>query len=120
MIPDYFKLRQDRIDQEISGLGREEMSKSLQDDQGNDEELIKTDVFKSFLQKNSDPTRKKVLLVISGSHKDDGCNSQYYPNYLKEMAQSNSNCDFLVLNIDPHFSTNQFPEEIEILINVEL
>lgn len=120
MIPDYFKLRQDRINKESSTLGLEKMSESFQEDQGNDEELIKTDVFKNFFQKNNDPKRKKVLLVISGSYKDDGCNSQYYPNYLKEMAQSNPNCEFLVLNIDPHFTTNLSPEGIEIEKNVDL
>jgi hypothetical protein len=96
------------------------MSKSLQEDQVRDKNLLETDVFKSFLQKNSDLSRTKALLVISGSHIDGENHSQSYPNYLKEMAKSNPNCDFLVLNIDPNFTTNLSPEGIEIEKNVDL
>jgi hypothetical protein len=117
---DYLTDRKDFIAKEESPLGRERMSKSLQDDQESDKNLLETDVFKNFLQKNSDPSRQKALLVISGSHIEGENNSQSYPNYLKEMSKSKPDCDFLVLNIDPNFTTNLSPEGIEIEKNVDL
>jgi hypothetical protein len=117
---DYLEHRRDFIAKEKSPLGREKMSKSLQDDQESDKNLLETDVFKNFLQKNSDPSRQKVLLIISGSHIDGENHSQSYPNYLKEMSKSKPDCDFLVLNIDPNFTTNLSPEGIEIEKNVDL
>ena len=114
------KLREDLVADEKSSIGREKMSKSLQDDQESDKNLLETDVFKNFLQKNSDPSRQKALLVISGSHIDGENHSQSYPNYLKEMSKSKPDCDFLVLNIDPNFTTNLSPEGIEIEKNVDL
>lgn len=118
-LPDYPKIRQDSIDQETSSFGKNRMSKALKIDQDNDKELLENNVFKHFLQQNSDQSRQKVLLVISGSHIDKEDRSQSYPNYLKEMAESNPNCDFLVLNIDPDFTTNLNPEG-DIAENVNL
>ena len=118
--PNYEAIRQSSIDQESNLARKELILRTLRKDQDDDKKLLETDVFESFFQKKSDSSRKKILLVISGSHKDDGCNSQYYPNYLKEMARSNPDCDFLVLNIDPHFTTNLSPEVTEKKENVDL
>lgn len=118
-IPDYSKIRQDSIGQETSSFGKNKMSQALQSDQDNDNKLLETKVFKNFLLQNSDDSRKKVLLVISGSYMEGEDRSQSYPNYLREMAQSNPDCDFLVLNIDPNFTTNLNPEG-DIAKNVNL
>lgn len=117
-LPNYEGIRINLIDQEGAGTGLG--SRPLQTDQNNDKELLKTKVFENFFEQKNDTSRKKVLLVISGSHKDEEDRSQSYPNYLKAMAQSNPNCDFLVLNIDPEFTTNLSPEGIEIERNVDL
>lgn len=116
---DYPKIRQYSIDQETSSFGKNKMLQSLQGDQKNDNKLLETNVFENFFQQNSDQSKKKVLLVISGSYMEGEDRSQSYPNYLKEMAESNPNCDFLVLNIDPNFTTNLNPEG-DIAKNVNL
>ena len=118
-IPDYSKTRQDSIDGEKSSFGKNIMLQSLQGDQKNDNKLLETNVFENFFQQNSDQSKKKVLLVISGSYMEGEDRSQSYPNYLKEMAESNPNCDFLVLNIDPNFTTNLNPDG-DIAKNVNL
>jgi len=118
-LPDYSKLRQDSIDGEESSFGKNKMLQSLQGDQKNDNKLLETNVFENFFQQNSDQSKKKVLLVISGSYMEGEDRSQSYPNYLKTIAKSNSDCDFLVLNIDPKFTTNLNPEG-DIAKNVNL
>ena len=118
-LPDYLKIRESSIDKELSLKGKDRMSQALENDQKNDNKLLETNVFENFFQQNSDQSKEKVLLVISGSHIDEEDRSQSYPNYLKEMAESNPNCDFLVLNIDPYFTTNLNPEG-DIAKNVNL
>lgn len=118
-LPDYSKFRQDSIDNQKSPLGKDKMSQALQGDQDYDKKLLETNVFENFFQQNSDQSKKKVLLVISGSHIDEEDRSQSYPNYLKTIAKSNPDCDFLVLNIDPNFTTNLNPEG-DIADNVNL
>jgi hypothetical protein len=119
-LPDYKIIRQNLIDSKLPGLEKTTMSQALEDDKQNDDELLKTKVFEDFFQQKNDSERKKILLVISGSYIEGEDHSQSYPNYLKEMAQSNYNCDFLVLNIDPKFATNLNPADIEIEKNVDL
>ena len=109
-IPDYSQIRQNSIKEENSSFGRNAMNKSLEIDKINDEKLLETNVFENFLQQNTDPSRKKILLAISGSYINEEDLSQSYPNYLKEMARLNPDCNFLVLNIDPFFTTNLNPE----------
>lgn len=108
-LPNYELIRQQLIDLELSSLGKNSMLQVLESDKKNDKELLQTQVFENFFKQNSDNSRKKVLLVISGSYMEGDDRSQSYPNYLKEMAKSNLDCDFLVLNIDPHFTTNLSP-----------
>jgi len=125
-LPNYQEIRKDIIKNENSDLGRETAATAFQSDQDDDKRLLDTKVFESFFQKKNDSLRQKVLLVISGSYiakrgdKNEELDSQFYPNYLKKMAQSNPNCDFLVLNIDPNFTTNLSPEVTEKKENVDL
>ena len=118
-IPNYSLIRQNSIKEENSSFGRNAMDKSLEIDKINDKKLLETQCFENFLQQNTDPSRKKILLAISGSYINEEDLSQSYPNYLKEMARLNPDCNFLVLNIDPFFTTNLNPEG-DIAKNVNL
>ena len=73
---DYPKIRQDSIDGEESSFGKNKMLQSLQGDQDNDNKLLETNVFENFFQQNSDQSKKKVLLVISGSYMEGEDRSQ--------------------------------------------
>ncbi len=70
-----------------------------------------SNLFREFNHEKGQNGRKKIFLLIAGSHLANDNSEQFYPNYLKDVASNNPDCDFFVLNVDinPEFMrTNRF------------
>jgi hypothetical protein len=63
---------------------------------------VVSNVFRFFNRDKGQNGRKKIFLLIAGSYLADDNSEQFYPNYLKDAAATNPDCDFLVLNVDPN------------------
>jgi hypothetical protein len=61
---------------------------------------VVSNLFREFDREKGQNGRKKIFLLIAGSYLPNDNSEQFYPNYIKDVASNNPDCDFFVLNVD--------------------